>query len=58
MNKNTLKAIARRIHSKEVDFKIGTTEYHANYERGTILYYLPYFIGGPQIVYFDELPEI
>lgn len=52
MNKNTLKAIKKRISNGETEFKIGRIIYYVNYDRKIILYYLN---SAPQIVYFDEV---
>ena len=54
MNKNTLKAIARRIKNGETAFKIGAYTYHVNNDRKTVIHY---FGGNPQITYFSELPQ-
>ena len=54
MNKNTLKAIAKRIRAGEKEFTIGEYTYYANYECRTVIHYCKH-IGGPQITYFDEL---
>lgn len=51
MNKNTLKAIAKRIDAGEKEFTIGKYTYYANYERRTVIHY---FGSNPQITYFEE----
>ena len=54
MNRNTLKAIKRRVDAGMNEFTIGERTYYVNRERKTVIYYSQY-VGGPQIIYFEEL---
>lgn len=54
MNKNTKKAILKRLERGEKVFTIGEKTYYVQPERRCIIYYLEH-VGGPQIIYFDEL---
>ena len=53
MNKNTLKAIAKRVDAGEKEFTIGKYTYYVNYERKTVI---NYFGDNTQVTYFDWLP--
>ena len=55
MTKNTKRAVAKRLAQGLKEFTIGKITYCADYDRKTVLFYLPHFTGGPQIVYFDEV---
>lgn len=58
MNKNTLKAIAKRVNAGLEKFTIGERTYFVNYEMKHVLYYEKYLGGNPQFVFFDKLENL